>query len=267
MLSMPPEPPADAFSLNVERVVPRLVGFIREEITRAGRKAVVLGMSGGIDSSLVARLAVRALGRANVHGYVLPYRTSSPESLDHARLEIERLGMPSKTVDITPVAEALFRDVPITDRRRMGNAMARIRMAILYDQSEEHDALVIGTSNRTEMLLGYGTLHGDAAWAINPIGCLYKTQVRQLARHMGVDPAIVDKAPTADLWAGQTDEEELGVSYDVADRVLYLLIDRGLARGQIVALGYPPETVDRVAGLVASSEFKRRMPPVARIEL
>ncbi|MHB0871747.1 MAG: NAD+ synthase [Chloroflexota bacterium] len=263
---MPPEPPAEAFHLDTDQVVPRLVDFIREEVARAGRKGVVLGMSGGIDSSLVAHLAVRALDPGNVHGYLLPFRTSSRESLLHARMEIDKLGMPHQTIDITPTAEALFQLLPNLTRRRMGNAMARLRMAVLYDQSEEQEALVIGTSNRTEMLLGYGTIHGDAAWAIDPIGGLYKTQVRHLSRQLGVDPAIVEKVPTADLWAGQTDEGELGVSYEMADRVLYLLIDRGMARDQIVDLGYPPEAVDRVVGLVAASAFKRCMPPVAMLE-
>ncbi len=266
MTTLPPEPPAEAFHLDPDRVIPQIVAFIRKEVARARRKGVVLGMSGGIDSSLVAHLAVHALGPANVHGYILPFRTSSPESLRHARLEIDRLGIPHRTVDITPIAEALFQQLPGIDRRRMGNAMARLRMAVLYDQSEEHEALVIGTSNRTEMLLGYGTLHGDAAWAVNPIGDLYKTQVRQLARYLEVDQAIVEKVPTADLWVGQTDEGELGVSYDMIDRVLYLMIDRGMARDEIVALGYPPEAADRVVGLVAASEFKRCMPPVAVLE-
>ncbi len=265
-MSLPPEPPAEVFHLDPEKVIPRLGGFIQQEVSRAGRKGVVIGMSGGVDSSLVAHLAVGALGPSNVHALLLPFRTSSPESLRHAQLEIDRLGLPHQTIDITPVAEALFHQNPTMDRRRMGNAMARLRMIVLYDQSEEHQSLVIGTSNRTEILLGYGTLHGDAAWGIDPIGDLYKTQVRQLARDVGVDPAIVGKVPTADLWVGQTDEGEMGVTYEVADRVLYFLIDRGMSREQIVGLGYPSGAVDRVVGLVAASEFKRRMPPIAMLE-
>ena len=252
---MPAEPPADVFRLDPGHAIPQLVEFIRREVSRSKRRGVVIGMSGGVDSSLV-----------NVHAYLLPFRTSSHESLDHARLEIAKLGLPSQTIDISPMADALFRQIPGMNRRRMGNAMARLRMIVLYDQSEEHDALVIGTSNRTEMLLGYGTLHGDAAWALGPIGHLYKSQVRQLARYVGVDPAIISKAPTADLWAGQTDEGEMGISYDLADRVLYLLFDRKMAPADIVALGYPPEAVDRVVEMVAASEFKRRMPPVAVLD-
>ncbi len=266
MTSLPTEPSAEVFHLDPDRVIPQLTDFIRNEVARAGRSGVVLGMSGGVDSSLVARLSVLALGPERVRGLLLPYRTSSQESLIHARLEIDRLGILYQTVDITPMAEALFQQMPSMNRRRKGNAMARLRMIVLYDHSEEHKALVIGTSNKTETLLGYGTVHGDAAWGLNPIGDLYKTQVRQLARAVGVDPAIVEKAPTADLWAGQTDEDEIGVTYDVADRVLYLLCDRGMARDQIVDLGYPPQAVDRVVGLVEATEFKRKMPPVARLE-
>ncbi len=263
---MPQEPAESVFKLDAGKAIAQLTGFIQEEVKAAKRQRVVLGVSGGIDSALVARLAARALGPANVVGILLPFRTSSRESLLHAQAEIDRLGILHKTIQITPMAEALFRQIPSMDRRRMGNAMARLRMVVLYDQSEENDALVIGTSNKTETLLGYGTLHGDMAWGINPIGCLYKTQVRQLAREMGVDPAIVNKTPTADLWEGQTDEGEIGVSYDTIDRVLYLMVDRGMSRASVVALGYDSEAVDRVAGLVAGSEFKRRTPPVATLK-
>ena len=263
---VPSEPKENVFHLDAEQVIPRLVEFIRREVRNAKRRGVVIGMSGGVDSSLVAHLATRALGPANVHAFLLPFRTSSHESLAHAHLEIGKLGIPSQTIDISPMADALFHQIPSMDRRRMGNAMARLRMIVLYDQSEEHDALVIGTSNRTELLLGYGTLHGDAAWALDPIGHIYKTQVRQLARHVGVDPAIVEKPPTADLWVGQTDESEIGLSYDMADRVLYLLFDRQMAPADIVSLGYPAEAVNRVVEMVAASEFKRRMPPVATLE-
>ncbi|HEX2987838.1 MAG TPA: NAD+ synthase [Chloroflexota bacterium] len=266
MILAPREPAESVFRLETDQAIAQLTEFIQKEVKAAGRQRAVLGMSGGIDSALVAHLATRALGPANVVGILLPFRTSSHESLLHAQMEIQKLGILHKTIEITPIAEALFHQIPSMDKRRMGNAMARLRMVVLYDQSEENDALVIGTSNRTETLLGYGTLHGDMAWGFNPIGCLYKTQVRQLAREIGVDPAIVGKTPTADLWAGQTDEGEIGVSYDVIDRVLYLMVDRGMSRADVVALGYAPEAVDRVAGLVAGSEFKRRTPPVATVK-
>jgi len=265
-MTMPAEPRAEVFQLDPDKVIPRLTSFISEEVAKAGRKRVVLGMSGGVDSSLVAHLAALALGPSNVYALLLPFRTSSQESLAHARLEIDKLGIPHRVIEITPIAETLFRQLPSMDRRRMGNAMARLRMIVLYDQSEEHEALVIGTSNKTEMLLGYGTLHGDTAWALNPIGDLYKTQVRQLARAVGVDEVIINKVPTADLWAGQTDEGEIGLTYDMIDRVLYLLFDRGLAPAEIAALGYPQEAIGRVVGMVAASEFKRRLAPVAKLE-
>ena len=264
-MPLPSEPRDEVFHLDPNATISRLTAFIQEEVSRAGRQGVVLGLSGGVDSSLVAHLAVRALGPRNVHGYLLPFRTSSGESFAHARLEADKLGIETQTVEITGPAEALFRVLPSIDQRRMGNAMARVRMIVLYDRSEEYRALVIGTSNRTETLLGYGTLHGDAAWGINPIGDLYKTQVRQLARAVGVDASIVDKPPTADLWVGQTDEGEMGVTYDLADRVLYLAVDLRMAPAQIVELGYPGDSVDRVFKMVKASEFKRCMPPVAKI--
>ena len=265
MERLPLEPSPKVFDLDADAVVDYLAGFIREKVVAAGRTGVVLGLSGGLDSSLVAHLAARALGPENVHGYVLPYRTSSPESLAHAKLEADRLGVGYETLEIGKPADALFEAMPDMDPRRRGNVMARLRMVVLYDRSEARKALVIGTSNRTETLLGYGTLHGDTAWAFNPIGQLYKTQVRLLSAALGVDEAILQKAPSADLWAGQTDEGEMGVTYEVADRVLYLLVDRGVDRDQVVSLGYPAAAVDRVVTLMAASEFKRQLPPVARL--
>jgi NAD+ synthase len=263
--SLPPEPSPKVFDLDTDAVVDHLAGFIREKVVAAGRTGVVLGLSGGLDSSLVAHLAARALGPENVHGYILPYRTSSPESLAHAMLEADRLGIRHETLEISKPADALFETMPDMDPRRRGNVMARLRMVVLYDRSEARRALPIGTSNRTERLLGYGTLHGDTAWAFNPIGELYKSQVRRLAAALGVEEAILRKAPSADLWAGQTDESELGVTYEVADRVLYLLVDRGLDRDQVVSLGYSSAAVGRVVALMAASEFKRNLPPVAEL--
>jgi NAD+ synthase len=264
-MSLPTEPNGQVFNLDLDDVVRRLNEFVRRQVSGAGRSALVVGMSGGIDSSVVAHLAVRALGSENVHGYILPYRTSSEHSLKDALVEIEKLRMPHAVIEITPVVDVLEQRLPGIDKRRLGNLMARVRMIMLYDRSEEHNALVAGTSNRTETLLGYGTLFGDTAWAFGPIADLYKGQVRQLARHLGVEPSIVEKAPTADLWTGQTDEGEMGVSYDVADRVLYLMFERDMSAEQIAALGYPDETVTRIHRLVEGSEFKRRGAPIARI--
>jgi NAD+ synthase len=264
-MSLPTEPDGRVFDLDLAAVTSHLIDFIRQQVSGAGRSAAVIGMSGGIDSSVVAHLAVRALGPESVHGYILPYRTSSEHSLTDAMVEIEKLRMPHQTIEITPIVDALEQQLPGIDSRRLGNVMARARMMILYDRSEEHRALVVGTSNRTETLLGYGTLFGDTAWAFGPIADLYKGQVRQLARHLGVETSIVEKAPTADLWGGQTDEGEMGVSYDMADRVLYLMFERDMSAGQIVELGYPDEAVSRIRRLVESSEFKRRGAPIARV--
>ncbi|HQA70054.1 MAG TPA: NAD+ synthase, partial [Aggregatilineales bacterium] len=213
--------------------------FIRKEITRVGFKRAVLGLSGGLDSALVAYLTAEALGPENVLAIRMPYRTSSPESLEHAQLVIDALGVRHDTVDITPMVEPLFERFPDMDASRRGNVMARQRMIILFDQSAAWNALVVGTSNKTETLLGYTTIYGDNAAAIQPIADLYKAQVRQLARAVGVPEAIVNKAPSADLWPGQTDEGELGYTYDQADQVLYLLVDRHYTLDDAVEAGFP----------------------------
>src|SRR3990172_4937665 len=215
-----------------------LTGFIANEVGKTGIRCVVVGLSGGIDSALSAALAAEALGPGNVHALILPYRTSNPESRAHAELVAGRLGIPSQVVEITPMVDAYFTAFPDADPMRRGNKMARERMTILFDHSARLKALVLGTSNKTELMLGYGTLYGDMASAINPLGDLYKTQVRQLARHMGIPEAIVRKKPSADLWAGQTDEEELGFTYDEVDRVLYLMVDRRYELSDLLQAGF-----------------------------
>ena len=212
--------------LNCETVRKVLTGFIDNEVRKAGFHRVVVGLSGGVDSSLSAYLAAEALGPENVWGILMPYRTSSPESAQHAALVVQALGINSLTVEITAMVDAYFAMFPDADQMRRGNKMARERMTILFDHSARLGALVLGTSNKTELLLGYGTLHGDMASAVNPLGDLYKTQVRQLSRHLGVPAVIVDKQPSADLWEGQTDEAELGFTYEEVDKVLYLLVDQ-----------------------------------------
>ena len=239
--------------------------FIRKEITRVGFKRAVLGLSGGLDSALVAYLTAEALGPENVLAIRMPYRTSSPESLEHAQLVIDALGVRHDTVDITPMVEPLFERFPDMDASRRGNVMARQRMIILFDQSAAWNALVVGTSNKTETLLGYTTIYGDNAAAIQPIADLYKAQVRQLARAVGVPEAIVNKAPSADLWPGQTDEGELGYTYDQADQVLYLLVDRHYTRDDAVEAGFPRDLVERVWRTVQRNQFKRELPVVAKL--
>jgi len=213
-------------TINTQLAREILTGFIRTEVTRAGFSRAVVGLSGGVDSSLSCYLAAEALGAENVLAVRMPYKTSAPDSLEHAQLVIEILGVRSVTVPITDMVDPIFARFPEADKVRRGNAMARARMIILYDQSQAFKGLVIGTGNKTEILLGYTTLYGDSACALNPLGDLYKTQVWQLARDMGLPEAIIQKAPTADLWSGQTDEGELGFTYAEVDQLLYLLIDQ-----------------------------------------
>jgi NAD+ synthase len=242
-----------------------LTGFIWEEVTKIGLQKVVLGLSGGIDSALVAYLAAEALGAENVYAITMPYRTSNPESEAHARLVAERLGINYRVIEITPMVDAYFGLFPDADNMRRGNKMARERMTILYDHSAAHGALVLGTSNKTELLLGYGTLYGDMASALNPIGDIYKTQVWQLSEAMGVPAEIVSKKPSADLWAGQTDEQELGFTYRDVDELFYQMVDLRCNREELIARGFAPEFIDSVYSKVQNSHFKRRLPVIAKV--
>lgn len=254
-------------NLNINTDLARqiLSRFIRAEITRAGMERAVIGLSGGIDSALSCFLAAEALGPQNVLALCMPYKTSSPESMEHAELVIEATGVQAQTTEITSMAEALFAHVPDANNVRRGNVMARARMIVLYDQSAAFGGLVVGTSNKTEILLGYSTQFGDAACAINPIGDLYKTQVRQLARAVGVPEAIIAKPPSADLWANQTDEDELGFTYAHVDELLYLLVDQRYRPAEAVAAGFAPEFVQQVIDRMRRYHYKRVMPPVAKL--
>ena len=242
-----------------------LSGFVREEVTKVGVGKVVLGLSGGIDSALVAHLAAEGLGPENVHAVVMPYKSSNPESEAHARLVAENLGINWQVVEITPMVDAYFTLFPDADNMRRGNKMARERMTILFDHSAALGALVLGTSNKTELLLGYGTLFGDMASALNPIGDLYKTQIWQLAEEMGVPQVVIDKQPSADLWAGQTDEQELGFTYRAVDELLYHMVDLRMTRAELMAHGFAPEFIDSIYRKVQNSHFKRRLPVIAKV--
>jgi len=244
-----------------------LVEFLRQEIGKVGLSRAVVGLSGGIDSALSCYLAVEALGAQNVLAIRMPYRASSPDSLEHAQLVIDALGLPHDTVDITPMVEPLFEHYPARSmtQNRKGNVMARERMIVLYDQSAAWNGLVVGTSNKTELLLGYGTLFGDMASALNPLGDLYKTQIRQLSAAVGVPQPIMDKPPSADLWAGQTDESEMGLSYEQVDRLLYLLVDERYSLDEAVKAGFAREYVERVWKMVRVNSFKRRLPLIAKV--
>ena len=242
-----------------------LEGFIRTEVDRTGRGGVVLGLSGGIDSALAAFLAVRALGSDRVHAVVMPYKTSQPRSRKDAEAVARVLKLRAEVVDITPIVDGFVAACGTPGAVRLGNVMARARMIVLYDRSQAGGRLVLGTSNKTELLLGYGTLHGDMASALNPLGDLYKTQVRDLARSLGVPRAIRVKPPSADLWPDQTDEGDLGFSYDEVDRVLALLVDARMTPASIVARGFSRPLVTRVQKLVVRSQFKRRLPLIAKV--
>jgi len=241
------------------------VDFIRRETLRTGSRRGVVGVSGGVDSAVVLALAAKALGTRSVIGILLPYRTSSPSSLRDARTVLRWVGAPSTLVDITPMVDAYLSRFPDADRVRKGNKMARERMAVLYDLSAAHRALVLGTSNKSELLLGYGTLHGDLASALNPLGDLFKTQVRQLARHLEVPVRVLRKTPSADLWKGQTDEKELGFTYARVDRLLYLLVDLRARPEEAVRLGFPRRMVARVLEMIRGSQYKRRLPLIAKV--
>ena len=242
-----------------------LVAFIRNEVLKTGLAGVVVGLSGGVDSALSAMLAVEALGPKNVLGVLMPYKTSHPDSQTHAEMVAQKSGIESLLVDITPQIDDYFERFADADARRRGNKMARERMTILYDQSMRWAALVLGTSNKTELLLGYGTLHGDMASALNPLGDLYKTQVWALSEAVGVPEVIVAKDPSADLWIGQTDEGELGFSYREVDKLLYLMVDQRYTKAELRAAGFPERFIDEIAARIMNSQFKRRLPVIAKV--
>lgn len=242
-----------------------LVRFLHNEVTKAGFSRAVLGLSGGIDSAVSCYLTAAALGPENVLALRLPYATSSSDSLRHAQTVIDNLGVRSETVEITTMVNPLFEQTPDITPNRQGNVMARTRMLTIYDRSAAFDALPIGTSNKTELLLGYGTIYGDLASAINPIGDLYKTQIRQIARSLGVPQVIIDKPPTADLIPGQTDEGDFGFTYEEVDPLLYLLIDERYSREEAVAAGFAPAFVDTVMKMVRTSHFKRMLPVIPKL--
>jgi len=242
-----------------------IADFIRQTVADAGFGRAVIGLSGGVDSAVSCFLTAEALGPENVLALRLPYRTSTPDSLSDAQSVIDKLGLPSDTVDIAPMVEPLFERFPEMSAVRRGNVMARMRMIVLYDQSVAWNGLVMGTGNRTEALLGYTTLFGDSACALNPVGGLYKTQLRQLAAALGVPRRIIDKPPSADLWPGQTDEGEMGWTYAEVDQVLFQLFDEGASVDQVVAAGFARPFVQRVLQTVQRNEFKRCLPPIAPI--
>mgnify|MGYP003488647440 CR=1 FL=1 len=252
-------------TINTDLAQDILTGFIKSEITRVGVTRAIINLSGGLDSALSCALAVGALGAKNVLALRLPYRASSSNSLTDAQRLIDQLGIQSKTIEITDMVDALIKLEPEMSNVRKGNIMARARMIVLYDQSEAYKSLAVGTSNKTEILLGYSTIYGDSACAINPIGDLYKTQVRQLSRALNVPAPIIDKPPSADLWADQTDEKELGFTYEEVDRLLYLLVDQRYSPQEALEAGFNEKFVSTVTTRIRRNQFKRMQPPIAKI--
>lgn len=252
--------------LNLKDVHNELVKFLRENFKKAGFSKAVLGLSGGIDSALVAYLLRDALGKENVLAIMMPYKSSNPDSLNHAKLVVEDLKINAKSIEITDMIDAYFKNEKEASSLRMGNKMARERMSILFDYSSKENALVVGTSNKTEIYLGYSTQFGDSACALNPIGDLYKTNIWDLSRYLKIPNELIEKKPSADLWEGQTDEQEMGLTYKEADQVLYRMLEENKTVEEVLAEGFNKDLVDNIVRRMNRSEYKRRMPLIAKIK-
>ncbi len=279
-------------SINFKNIHKLLINFIKEEVKRTGVNKIVLGLSGGIDSAVSCYLAVSALGSDNVAAILMPYKASSSKSLEDAMLVVKNLNINHYIIDITAQIDVYFDKIGSNKsyynnnseynksnfnfedkskesnyelKLRMGNKMARERMSILYDRSHILNSLVLGTSNKSELLLGYGTIYGDMASALNPIGDIYKTQIYQLAKHLGVPESLINKAPSADLWQDQSDEKELGFTYKLADEIMFLLVDKMYKPEVVISMGYDEDIVHKVYNKIKKSQFKRRQPLIAKV--
>ncbi len=256
---------SDNLELNFDATMGLLTTFIKDELAKPGLSRLIVGLSGGLDSMVVAYLSERIIGKDNVVAAIMPYKTSNPENIKDAQEAAGNLGLKIYLIDISPQIDQYFERFPDADDNRRGNKMARERMSILYDLSAKERALVIGTSNKTEILLGYGTIYGDLASAINPLGDLYKTQVRILAKHLGVPEKFLAKAPSADLIVGQTDEGDYGFTYKDVDGLLYLLVDQRYTPAQCEKEGYSRAMIDRVINMIVKNQFKRSTPIIAKL--
>jgi len=253
-------------SFNPDKTISTITRFIADQLHRSGLNGYVIGLSGGVDSALSAALAVKAVGPDKLYGLLMPHRISSKSSVTDALELVKQLGISHKQVDITPMVDAYLSKIDDSNAVRTGNKMARERMSVLYDIAFEMNRLVLGTGNRSEFCLGYTTLHGDSACSVNPLGELYKTEVRILAQRLGLPESILTKPPSADLWADQTDEGEIGVTYEIIDRLLMRIIDDGVSSmSQLESEGYEAENIKRVVSLLNRNYFKRRPPDVASL--
>lgn len=250
---------------DYEKISNYLKHFLQEEVTKTGLKKVVLGLSGGLDSAVVATLAQEVFGK-NLLAVMMPSQYSSQNSLDDAKILCDDFDIRTITLSIEPMLKAYEEMHPDMDNLRRGNISSRLRMATLFDISAKENALVLGTTNKSELLLGYGTIFGDLASAFNPIGDLYKSEIYELAAYLGVTQSIIDKKPSADLWAGQNDEDDLGYSYKELDSALLLYIDKNLSKEEILNLGIDLDMLDMIIKRVEQNKFKRKMPLIAMVE-
>nr|MBN2277886.1 NAD+ synthase [candidate division Zixibacteria bacterium] len=258
----------DIIISNERALATTLEKFLKDKLVNSGLKGYILGLSGGIDSSLAASIAARAIGANQIHGLMMPYKHSSGDSLADAERLVKQLGISSETIEISPMIDDYYKNVSIVNKVRLGNKMARERMSILFDRAYEMGCLVLGTSNRTEICLGYGTWYGDMACSVNPLGMLYKTQVRQMARYYDIPGSIITKTPSADLWPGQTDEGELGLEYEKVDRLLFMIIEQGLTkRLELTRAGFSDAFIVRAVTLINKFHYKRHLPEIPDLGL
>lgn len=254
--------------IDIESAFNEIIKFIRIQHKSSGMKNAIVGLSGGIDSSLTVALCIKALGKENVYGVMLPYSSSHPDSLNHALEVAKQLQISHDTVDISPMVDSYFSNhEKDSSKLRMGNFMARTRMCILYDKSAKYGALVAGTGNKSELLIGYCTQYGDSACAYEPIGELYKTEVWEMAKFLDLPKSVIEKAPTADLWSGQTDESEMGITYKTLDDILYRIFDLKITTEQLLIDGFSSNDISKVIKMYNNSKFKRIMPPIGRIDV
>jgi len=243
--------------------IDKIIRFIKDQLNSSGFEKLIVGLSGGIDSAVTAALACKAIGSENVYGVMLPYRLSHPNSLNHAVKVADALKMKHEVIDISPMVDAYFMNYDKdADNLRKGNRMARERMCVLFDLSAKYRALVAGTGNLSELMIGYCTQYGDSACAFEPIGHLYKTHIFELAKALNLPDCVIDKRPTADLWEDQTDEEELGITYTRLDEILYAKYEINNSQVELLRKGFTVDELEKVTKLVKKSEFKRKMPPV-----